>query len=531
MKKIIKLAKSNFVFLILVIGFLIRTHNLNWGAPYYFHPDERNIASLLSQDPLYDFPSYLSKGTFSYGNSLTNIFQIPKILITNAKPDVDLFILSTLITRYASAFFAISTLFVLYKTGCIFSRKTGAIAIILGTFSTGLIQNSRFGTFDTFITFSIFLSFYFSLLLVKTSKLKYLYYACLAIILAASAKITSLTFLPIILLSFLIVAKGKSKKRLLYTIPLILIFAIIPILSPYYATKDFSNLLQYERGVVTGSLPVFYTQSFHNTIPIVFQFTDIYPFLINPLIVFLFLISFISCVIFYIRKRDKKILITLIAFLILFIPQSILFAKWSRYMLPTLPFIYLIVAIFFSTMLSIKNRLYNKALNILLVLTIIISALHSLSYLLITSESSQISAFEWSKNNIPNQSSIVSEQYDLGILPFNQFFTRITLYDFYGAEDSITAKRDISSFLDNAEYIILPSQRILKSRLNNKSLFPIGNKFYSSLYFESGDFRKVYETECDFICKFVYFGNPIQRSEETTSVFDRPIVTIYKRIR
>ena len=44
----IKNSKLKILLILLVIGGVLRFYNLNWGAPFYFHPDERNIASLIS---------------------------------------------------------------------------------------------------------------------------------------------------------------------------------------------------------------------------------------------------------------------------------------------------------------------------------------------------------------------------------------------------------------------------------------------------------------------------------------------------
>lgn len=533
-KKVVRLIQPNIVFLLLVVGFLLRAININWGAPFYFHPDERNIAALLSQDPFINFPSYLFSGTFSYGNFLTIIFQLPKIGLTAINPALDPFVLSTLIIRYASVVFATATLFIVYKAGTVFSKQAGIISLLLTVFSTGLIQNAHYGTFDTFIAFTVFIAFYFSLLLVKTNKTSYFYFAVLALVCAATAKITSVVFFPIIFLAFLYVLKREkiTKKRFsLHTICAGILFLLAPLLSPYYTTPEFINLLQYERGIVTGTLPVFYTQSFRDTIPVLFQFTDIYPFLINPLVTILFPFVFAYCVFLYIRNKDNKILLTLLSFLILFIPQAILFAKWSRYMLPTLPFIYILFGIVLSHLLSQRKRIYRKAAYLFTGMLVAITMLHGISYLIVTHDSSVIRASMWVNENIPPNSSAISEHYDLGVIPFNSTFQGMALYDFYSMEDDPNSSEDIVLLANSADYILLPSQRILKSRIINPTQFPKGNIFYSSLYYETGNFEKIYETECSLLCQFLYGGNPVFQSEETTNVFDRPTVTIYRRIR
>src|SRR4051794_40440371 len=48
----------------LLIGTFFRFYNLNWGAPFYFHPDERNIAGAITQ---LSFPGQMNPHFFAYG--------------------------------------------------------------------------------------------------------------------------------------------------------------------------------------------------------------------------------------------------------------------------------------------------------------------------------------------------------------------------------------------------------------------------------------------------------------------------------
>ena len=130
MKRLIR-QKYLLLSCIIIVGIFLRFYNLNWGAPYYFHPDERNVASLLTQDPLEEFPSYLFKGTFSYGNFPVVFLQLPKFIISSIAPDVDLFAMSILILRIVSFLCSVGTLFVIYKIAELFSKKAGLIAISL----------------------------------------------------------------------------------------------------------------------------------------------------------------------------------------------------------------------------------------------------------------------------------------------------------------------------------------------------------------------------------------------------------------
>src|SRR6266550_3653895 len=53
------------VCILTLLGGLLHFYNLNWGAPFYFHPDERNIASAVSQ---LQFPHHMNPQFFAYGS-------------------------------------------------------------------------------------------------------------------------------------------------------------------------------------------------------------------------------------------------------------------------------------------------------------------------------------------------------------------------------------------------------------------------------------------------------------------------------
>ena len=67
-KSFIRFLVTKKILLLLVVvsaGIFLRFYNLNWGAPFYFHPDERNIASSISQ---LNFPENFNPKFFAYGS-------------------------------------------------------------------------------------------------------------------------------------------------------------------------------------------------------------------------------------------------------------------------------------------------------------------------------------------------------------------------------------------------------------------------------------------------------------------------------
>jgi len=539
--------KNKLLLIFILIGCFLHFYNLNWGYPFYFHPDERNIASSVSQ---LQFPDKMNPNFFAYGslpiyaiyftgvifNFLTNNLPIQNVLFENA----------LLISRFYSAFFATLLIPILFLLGKkLKDEKTGLFASFFALTSVGFIQYSHFGTFEMWLTFFSTLLFWVCLQKVthKTILLAGIIFGTLV-----AVKISSLILLPIPIL--ILISQTKLPRNMIFklggllaisnfvknTILIILTSGLVYFLTNPFVITDYDSFrgsMDYESSLVIGTLPVFYTGEFFNTTPMLFHFLNIYPFLINPLITILFIVSSIYILFITIKKKNLSYYLLFSTCYLLFLSQAFFFAKWTRYIVPTLPFIFLIVGIFLSDFLQFLKK---SSLMKYLILTIVIltGILFSISFFITTfvREDTRIAASEFAAKNIPSQSRILSEVYDMGIVPFNSSLPNIKLFNFYDLDNnSPESTPDSLKFnLETSDYIILPSQRLLKTRLLNGDKFPIGNEFYKNLVDGKLNYKKIYETPCDIFCKIVYLGDPVFSFEQTANVFDRPQILIFKKI-
>ncbi|MBI4079387.1 MAG: glycosyltransferase family 39 protein [Candidatus Levybacteria bacterium] len=552
MKQFLTKNKTSLLLIAMIfIAGLLRFYNLNWGVPFYFHPDERNIASAVSQ---LRFPEQMNPHFFAYGSFpmytiyfsgiLMNFFSNFKFPISNFQfqmINAISFEQAILMSRFFSAVLSVLLIPLFYLIGkALKDKNTGLLAAFLGASSVGFIQFAHFGTFEMWLTFFSLLLFYFVYNIALTGKLQWMVLSGIIMSMLLSIKVSSAVLLPlapfaVFFYELKYATRAKKKKALLISVAasflLIFLSASTALLFSPYALLDFQSFrstIIYESSVALGTLSVFYTQGFYDIpFPNVFQLVHIYPFLLNPLLTVVLPIAMITVLYQGLTKKDTGMLLVLIFFSILFFSQSFFFAKWTRYIVPTLPFAYVTIAIFFSS--PIKNkRLYFFMIGIF-----VFSVIYTLSFLIVvyTREDTRIAANKWAKKNIPQHAQMLSEVYDLGILPFNNNFPSITLFDFYNLDKNAQKKSELNMQLQTTDYIILPSQRILKNRLINSKRYPDGNRFYKSLFNGSLGFQKVYETPCDLLCKLVYIENPVFSLEETTSVFDRPTVYIFKKIK
>lgn len=564
-----------FLVVLIIISAFFRFYNLNWGAPYYFHPDERNIASSVSQ---LKFPVQMNPHFFAYGSLpiytiyFTGFFLNLFLQLLSPKPYPlnPGFDQAIIISRFFSAFFSLALIPLLFFIGKkLKDERTGLIAASLAVVSAGFIQFAHFGTFEMWLTLLSALLFLSIFDLLRRPGPLPLFLTSVVFSLSVATKVSHLALLPIPIIFIFInqIHKNKFKpnnpdiKSFLFgsfkfisnLIKDILLFLIITtiiffITNPFVLLdySSFYSSMKYESEVALGTLPVFYTGEFVNAFPIIFQFLHIYPFLINPLLTVLFIPSFFCILFIAIKYKHIPFLLLIFCFLLLFLPQAFLYAKWTRYMMPTLPFMYLVIALAFSDFLKLKifysssERSESRSLKALvldfartikinhLVLSIIfgINILFGASYFITAfiQKDTRFAAKNYALQSVPPNASILSEVYDLGITPFNGSYPNITLYDFYDLDNNSP------QYIPQADYIILPSQRILKVRLQESKAYPAGHIFYSDLLIQTNRFKKIYETPCDFFCAVTYLNNPVFGFEETANVFDRPTVFIFKKI-
>ncbi|MBA3723613.1 MAG: glycosyltransferase family 39 protein, partial [Candidatus Levybacteria bacterium] len=488
------------VILLTLVGAVLYFFNLNWGAPYYFHPDERNVASAVTQ---LQFPNQLNPNFFAYGSlPIYTVFftgMLSNLLTGSAQINQLSFDQAILIGRVYSALFAtilIPLLYVITRSVTTKESPAGVTVAFLAVTSVGFMQFAHFGTFEMWLTFFSVLLFWVSLRMVKKRNITTILLLGLVFGVLVATKISSLALLPIPLLAFLLsfrtkrdesktlhTSKSKVKNVLFFFISLLLFSFFIGIFyiltNPFVIldTQSFLSSMRYESSVGLNTLPVFYTQGFYDTTPVLYQFTKIYPFLLNPLITFLLIPSFVYLLWLTCKTKSPQLFLLNSFFLILFLSQAVLFIKWTRYMVPTLPFIYLIIA------LALANVTAKKAKQSLVTLLILINSIFALSYFITAyaQPDTRITAANYAQARIHQDAPILSETYDLGITAFNPALPNITLFNTYDLDANSPDYNEVTwkEALESAEYIILPSQRVLQTRLQNAQRFPTGNTIYT----------------------------------------------------
>ena len=495
-------AKVVFIVLVLILIFT-RFFNLDWGNGYFFHPDENNmVASVLQMNS-----KNLNPNFFAYGQ-----FPLFLTFFTTPKHDFPTIILTL---RFWSAVFSTLSVFFFYLISLkIFkSQKSRLILILLIIFCPGLIQLSHFGTTESILILVLAINIFLSLKLLEKIKYQYIVLAALISGIGLATKISALIFiLPILFSLFFQFKKSTKKIKIFFLLFLFLSLTFIFsfIFSPFNLI-DFNSFLsatKYEIGVANGQIAVFYTRQFLNSTPYIFQFQKIFPYTIG-----LPVLLFSLFALFFIDFKNTKNQIIFFSVLIFFLYQGQLFVKWTRFMSPIF-FIFPLLATFFIS--KFKN---NLVVFVLVLISIIPGLVFFQKYFY---QDIRIQASDWMLKNIPINSKILSESGNVVDLPVKNSNLDITNFDFYKLDSNLESQTKLISFLDNSDYIFIPSRRVFKNQ-NNKN-FPNSQKYYQSLFSPNSTFSLIKQ----FSLSNSFLLNP-ENGEETWSVFDNPTIRIYKK--
>lgn len=563
-KTVIRLITAVLITLLVYTRFV----NLTWGFPYPLHPDERNMADAITKLSCVSLKDCLNPHFFAYGQfSLYVGLIVAKILnfLKNSPPIVtfEQAVLSLrLISALASAATVAVGLLMIKQIRKRLDLVEYTVAALIFIFSPALIQFSHFGTTESLLMLEYSILVLVSIMLVRKAIAirRFVFLAGLVSGIAIATKVSSLVFILLPVLVLIFQNKTPRTSRLIPVLILTLITLVTSfIFSPYnfLAYGEFHNSFQYESSVGLGTSIVFYTKQFMYSIPVIFEFVKIFPYALGvPAFVF-----FIFGLFFLPLKKEFTIL--RLAFVIYFIANAFIFAKWTRFMAPLFP---VMIIITIASLFQIKDTLARKYIHslnkhfitILTFIICLIVMIPGIAYISIYSASDvREQASLWIYRNIPSNSIILSEIGNVIDIPApvgnitDNTYTVIP-FDFYNLDDDFTLQQELINTVKQADYIVVPSRRLFANftcfdgqassvssiayerdrcnKLNQR--YPVLNAYYKALFSGSLGYREVAKFE-EFptikIGSRILFRFPDEFAEETWSVFDHPVIRIFKK--
>ena len=130
-------------------------------------------------------------------------------------------------------------------------------------------------------------------------------------------------------------------------------------------------------------------------------------------------------------------------------------------------------------------------------------------------------ATDWINKYIPENSLVLSETANVVDIPLiNKNNINVISFNFYELDNDPEIKTQFNNYLQKANYIFVPSRRIFANHPKNK--YPMLNDYYEKLFSGKLGFVKVAEFSS---------GLNDEKAEETWTVFDHPMIRIYKKIK
>jgi len=581
---------------ILLTALLIYTRfiNLGWGLPYPMHPDERNMVNAVTQlscqlpsitlnlpksisEPWnifnwvniskFDIETCFNPHFFAYGqfplylgfiiiSIYKLIFQLTSLPISFEEGAMSLRFISA-IASILTAFYSLRIVTLIFKKEN-FERIILPLAFLIIIFSPYAIQFSHFGTTESLLMFFYILIIYQSILFSENlvTKLNYVFTTAFIMGISFATKVSSLIFATLPLM-VLLMHKNKLPEKKLVTLTKsstslflyrffnkfadLFVFGMIAVLffilfSPHnlISLNSFLGSISYEKEVALGSYIAFYTRQFVGSVPILFQTKNIFPYVLGWWQFIFFILGFL-----FLSWRNKNVNILRFAFLIYFLPNALMFAKWTRFMAPIFPLMTVVAVLFLANLYKILlnkklNRLFINTVTIILMLIVITPGIAYLS--IYQNPDVRFQASDWIYKNIPENSYILSETANVVDIPMGipNMKYRVISFNFYDLDTDKNLQSELKNHLLNADYIFVPSRRIFA---NLKDNYPMLNQYYQDLSNGTLGFTKIAEFNSfpeiklalpGILQKFSFKFND-EKAEETWTVFDHPVIRIYKK--
>ena len=573
------ITRNILFFLLFFLLVSSRFVNLGWGLPFPMHPDERNMVVAIMQltcSPLGSLDCF-NPHFFAYGQFSLYLGFILAPFVSLIQHIPTSFEHAALSLRILSAVSSVLTVLVLIKTIkriISISDKWVYIALLFFTFVPAFIQFAHFGTTESILMlcYSLLLYFAVNFLTNMYSLTRFIKYSAIIFGLALGTKVSALAFgsIPAFALLFYAIAQKRWNiwAQLLFEGAkfFILTGTIFLITSPYNILdfNEFMGSMRYESAVGFGEYKAFYTRSFEYTIPMIFQFFSIFPYSLGWPIFILFTLGF-----FLLPYNNSLFLFLRLQFLLFFIPNSFFYAKWTRFSSPIFPLMMLIAFITFIYSYKLLKQFIPLVVSKIFILIItIIVIIPGIAYTSIyLYQDVRYKASDWVYAHMENGAYILSETANVIDVPVvdpnnphshsSKHFTYIS-FNFYDLHINPDLVSELEEHIHKADYIFIPSRRVFANHTCYSSIsnsrfqisnfqpgyevdrceklsqeYPQVNEYYDRLFSGELGFEKV--AEFTSYPRIELFGKtllefPDEMAEETWTVFDHPVIRIYKRI-
>lgn len=425
-----------WLFAILLLATVLRVYQIDFGTPYFYHPDEIKLvaqAGRLLETKFMDpkahfginvyppFYTYILAGTMAVyilGSLLTGHFEsLSRLPLIYEQNPFQFFLLGRLVV----ALFGVLTVYMTYKLAKqLFSRKIGLVAAFLLAINFVHVRNSHFNTVDVPATFFGVLCLYLIGLLLTRDEIKLYAAAAVTMAVATATKFSMLTLpLPLLVAHFSRYPvkdwfKKIFDKRIAVTLLVGLVAFLIacPLLwldfqetfGGILGTKKFEQIgkigsgggfLSYWTGDHAQGFGVFYPNAIPTTFGLVLTLLTVLGILYHG---------------WKHRKADLLLLVFIIPSYWMFETMSI---KAMRHVLPLVPFFMISAAVAWDFMSRSLGKNMQRIFSLLIIGWIAVSNIGSAFWYFnqLSDTDPRTQAREWILENIPDNRVLAVESF------------------------------------------------------------------------------------------------------------------------
>ena len=531
---------------VLLASGLVRLLGLNWDQGYHLHPDERMIAIVAGrlewvwpwQDKMFwQVDSPMNPKFFAYGSLPLYWLKFWGELVSRwAGEKYAVYDSINLAGRFFSLWLdlaAVALVYYLAKTW--WHKHTALLASLIYGLAVFPVQQAHFYTVDPWVNTFLLLVLYLTVRWLQTNRFAWLFAAGAALGLAMASKFSAVLGVSILLLAvgLKFVSSGRAGRRWEIWLQLASVVAVAVclalVLQPYVVIDfaSFYRQIQLQTQMAKRADIFVYTYQYLGTKPYLYPLTQIglWGWGVMPLVISLILLP--VWVMQGWRQRQwqdyrwQAGCLLLVWGLIYFGLLGRSAVKFMRYYLPLYPLLALGLV---AGIKQLSVKWASLVTAVVLVYQIVWLGMFLQIYL---RPNPRITASQWLADNLATGQVVAVEHWDdaLPLPPWNQKFDHVTLALY---EPDTPAKwLEIANQLDQAQAIVLSSNRLSRSIPRWPEKYPQATQYYQALFAGELGFELV--AEFNNWPRLGSWQINDQTADESFYVYDHPSVWVFRK--
>ncbi len=558
---------------LLLAAFALRVFHLNWDEGTYLHPDEMHVADVTVNRIRLEWPpdprnlldpstSWLNPRSDDpvTGQPRGYAYGALPVIVTRAVASLMTWVTGTdwtsyfdhihLVGRALSAIVdTLTVLLTYFLASRLLHRRAALLAALLYALAPIPIQLAHFYTTDTWLTFFVAATLLFAVTSVQSGSLRHLSLGGAAFGFAMASKGSVPALAGVLAIAAVLgawTAQGRAGIGLgriwrafpRASVAMISALAAFALFEPYALVRPgvYLDQLFEQSRIVSGSLDVPFTRQYVGTMAGWYQVSQLVRWGLGPVAGLTCLIGLALFIRQTIATRAPAWLILgswiLLQGAVVLVPET----KFIRYTAPLLPALTICGALALDRLQARALMRFGRRASIVTLAMILAGvALWTVAFSAVyAGRNPRLEASRWIYDNVPSGSVIASPTWDetlpvplgLGLAPWDFQFSFVPLEMYYDRPPDEVAD-DLYQVLEEADIIVLASNRVERGIGQQPWRYPVQNEFYRLLRRGALGFAPAADFRRDPRLLGLRFND--QQADESLLNYDHPHVVIYRK--